>query len=234
MATAKMSTVPALAECTSAASDFSTAPVLITVGETKQHFYVHEPVLRAASRFFEAALDKEWLERQTRVVNLPESNPEAFTVYVNWLYFGRLFVDDEPSVPPESKQMFEILVRAYVLGDQLLDVAFKDAAVDAFGQETLKLYEGIRYLPGAIPRHLLYENSLPTAPLRRLVVRRLTMFQNASNIKEDEPSAFLHDVIQALVHRDTPTVDDFVQELADCKYHEHEAGAENCYRSKRR
>ena len=213
---------------------FSSVPVLVTVGEAKQHFYVHEPLLRASSQFFDAALNKQWQEGQTRVVDLPESDPETFKIYANWLYSGTLLVDDELAVPAAEKDIWDLMVKAYILGDRLCDKDFKDAVTDGAAQECLREYEGETFAIGPEPCRWLFGNSTPGVSFRRLIVRYLAAFVDLSIIKEDEPSALLHAIIQEMNRDDRPTEEEFAAEVEACSYHEHKAGAENCYRNKRR
>lgn len=137
-------------------------------------------------------------------------------------------------MPHQQKAKYGLLVKLCILGDRLCDVDFKDAITDAAGQQILTSYEGVRYTIGTPDCRLLYENTLPNAPLRRLVVRTFVMLRCCSRVAEDEPSALLHDIIQAMARNDAPTCDEFAKELAECKYHEHKIGAENCYRNKSR
>lgn len=58
----------------------------------KDNFYVHEDVLCSSSDFFNAALSKGWKERRSGRIDLPDNDPEAFTIYARWLYTGRIFL----------------------------------------------------------------------------------------------------------------------------------------------
>ncbi|GIZ43512.1 hypothetical protein CKM354_000673600 [Cercospora kikuchii] len=94
-----------------AAFDFSSPPIAIKVGSPNpQMFYVDESVLRKSSKFFDAALKKEWKEGQQRTVDLPECDPEGFKVYINWLHSGKIYAKLE--CDEDSDRCYDLLTKA--------------------------------------------------------------------------------------------------------------------------
>ncbi|ERF72491.1 hypothetical protein EPUS_07700 [Endocarpon pusillum Z07020] len=111
-------------------SPFSTPPVLLRVGgasspsrETEPvSFFVHEKLLTKASAFFRAALASRshhiknsssappnysghnFLEAQTRTIELPEDRPDDVRFFLKWLYsgFGAGVFPAKPSNPTTS------------------------------------------------------------------------------------------------------------------------------------
>jgi hypothetical protein len=71
-----------------------------------------------------------------RTITLPNDNPAAFSLYLTWLYSGKLPVLAEVETPgfndPDLDQGFRTLSHAYVLGDSLMDTAFQNAVADAY------------------------------------------------------------------------------------------------------
>lgn len=98
----------------------------VLVGEEKEIFSVHEKLIRASSPFFDKAMSGAWLESPQHTIQLPEDEPEIFGIYVHWLYYDTLPVScNEPS------SEYLNLMKAYTLGDKLLDTKFQDTVIDA-------------------------------------------------------------------------------------------------------
>lgn len=69
--------------------------VAVEVGAGKKQFLIHKNLLLGhASDFFTAALCGQFVEAQTDIIILPEEEPAAFELFVDWLYRGRI-----PDIP---------------------------------------------------------------------------------------------------------------------------------------
>ena len=79
-----------------------------------------EKVLTHCSPFFNAALNGNFLEGNSKALSLPEDDPVGFEMWATWLSLGRRanFIDDNSDE--------EDCVRAWKLGDKLACPAFKD------------------------------------------------------------------------------------------------------------
>lgn len=55
-----------------------------------QEFLIHESVIRSESPFFEAVLSRDWKEAKEKLVSLPQAAPDAFRIYVDWMYSRRI------------------------------------------------------------------------------------------------------------------------------------------------
>lgn len=73
----------------------------------------------------------DWNEAEGKCVPLPPDMPDVFRIYLQWAYSDRVHC------APPQKDNFEawrpyqnLLVRAYILGDKLLDTNFQDAIMD--------------------------------------------------------------------------------------------------------
>jgi len=51
---------------------------------------VHESFLTSRSEFFRRALNGNWQEAETRVIKLPDDDPEIVALYINFVYTGQL------------------------------------------------------------------------------------------------------------------------------------------------
>ena len=148
-----------------------TTVISIRVGPEPSHtdFTIHENLLRKSSPFFEAALGREWLESEERVVRLPTNGAKAFQVYSQWLYTGRLHTrasSDRLSFH-EEKEEWDCLVGAYLLGEYLQEITFRDSVMDAM-QEWVQLchYTSFNVYEQATE---IYDNTSSGSPLRLLV-----------------------------------------------------------------
>ncbi|KKP05528.1 hypothetical protein THAR02_02345 [Trichoderma harzianum] len=103
----------------------------VTVGSTDPvMFSVHEHLICRTSDYFKTAMKAHWETSTSGSIALKEEDPEVFEVYLHWLYFETLPVrNDSPG--SEGNAEYAQLAKAYVLGELLQDVNFKDAVLDA-------------------------------------------------------------------------------------------------------
>lgn len=94
-----------------------------------QDFYVHETLFTASSEFARMALKKDWKEAEDGVVPLPEDDTHSFGLYQQWLYTGNIFINRRPE-PVQGQEHYDLLVKAYLLGEKLIDCNFKDTIID--------------------------------------------------------------------------------------------------------
>jgi len=72
---------------------------IITVGPESTRFQLHKDLLiDKCPTFFAAALDGSFRQAQELVIDLPEDDSKAFSLFVDWLYSGRM-----PVIPTEQK-----------------------------------------------------------------------------------------------------------------------------------
>ncbi|KAF2659814.1 hypothetical protein K491DRAFT_136246 [Lophiostoma macrostomum CBS 122681] len=123
--------------------DMGTKVIAVRVGSNKalKDFTVHEALVRKSSPFFEKALAQDWVESQSRIVKLPTMKPPAFQLYVQWLYSSRLYLRiDEKSKLVDRSKVIECCINAYLLGDYLQDIAFKDTLIDLILEWSSMMY----------------------------------------------------------------------------------------------
>jgi hypothetical protein len=222
-------------------SRMGTKVIDICVGaEPKQvDFSVHENLIRSSSRFFDAALNHDWKETQERIIRLPDCNVHAFRIYVQWLYTNQLFtkLQFNQTSAKDGQREWANLVKAYLLGDYLQDIKFKDTIMDAmvdWGHEADR--ECINAPPHSSVE--IYQQTSNTSPLRKLVVDFTTWsIMDSSHVSMSDfqfPSDFLAAVVTNLAERfrtGNDVTSDFVGKKY-CQYHCH--GERACYREKDR
>lgn len=130
--------------------------------ESPQKFTIHESVIKPRSEFVRLALRGEWKEANDRVITLPDDEPDVFSIYQEWLYSGLIHTrGSEKGL--ENDPEHELLVKAFVLGEKIIDPEFKDCVLDAI-IEKLREDKCINlYLT-----KLVFDNTPSASPLRRL------------------------------------------------------------------
>ena len=107
---------------------------------------------------------------------MESDDPSLFAMYVHWLYHGTIAVLHSDSADPKaagaiSCAEYQMLVDAYILGDKILDSGFRNATMDAIVEKsTLKAQNGLRYSPPLDTIQHTYKHTLPSAPIRSLLV----------------------------------------------------------------
>ena len=152
---------------TLAANTVQLGSAIVTFKVGKEHpdardFVVHENVVSQRSEFVRLSLSKDWKEAHERVIRLPDDLPETFELYQQWLYTNKI-PSDHFGKGQQDCQEYKVLVRAYLLGERFMDSHFKDAIIDCIIH---KLRKSSFFDPRLTT--LIYENTLPHSPLRRL------------------------------------------------------------------
>lgn len=154
---------------------FTGGSVGVLVGVEKKLFSVHEKLIRASSQFFDKAMSGAWLESAHRTIQLPEDEAEIFGIYVHWLYYGTLPVCCNDSGLPENQEYLKI-VKAYTLGDKLMDTKFQNAAIDAIIEKSISAAsDGNRWYPVAEVVEFAYNNTLDSSSCLLAMVTGLIM-----------------------------------------------------------
>jgi hypothetical protein len=222
-------------------------PITIVVGEDKKKYFVHESHIRSSSEFFDRAMNGDWKEKATRVIDLPEIDPSTFSVYVKWLYSGQFFItgaddlflynDDAGNLHDEEWTKWSA---SYKLGSYLMDGDFRDAlidmAIEKVREQEVYFYNNLHNdiyaysTQGSNHRKLALDVTLHswTDSEFRLVA------QNAHEVD------FLTDLVAALgpkLHIEyTRTWESFSKDIDTCRYHEHTVLGEGklCYKDRRK
>lgn len=190
---------------------------------------IHQNLVAEASEFVSLEMENEWVQGVSVTITLPEDEPETFAVYQTWLYEGciqAVGVADADRADDE----YQLLVKAYMLGDKMMDTTFKDALVDSIID---KLIVSGRFDLNLID--LIYGNTPATSPLRRLLRDIYGWAGQRSwldSIDSDEPlqAEFMKELLQYHMgfHRTAGVQAAPFLSQTTCMYHEH--GDRTCYK----
>ncbi|KAK4498846.1 hypothetical protein PRZ48_009356 [Zasmidium cellare] len=236
------STIPDLTKPASNAYDFFKPPVAVSVGNPPTTFHVNASILCTTSGYFQHMLSEKGAPDKEPPIRLPQHEPAAFNIYLNWLHRGKLFINKPTGKSAKGNEeviresFWENILESYFLGSKLDDPDFKDALVDAALLAMLDDDEGVTWYPGRRIRQRLYERTTPGSRMRRLFVH---MAASLTNVKElvrpnddplQEPLPFLQELQRQLASGEKEST--YEMGLA-CTFHEHRAGEKNCYRAKK-
>lgn len=198
--------------------------MVFLVGDTEapKKFTVHEDIVKDSSEFVRLALRGDWMEASTRQIPLPDDEPAVFSVYQHWLYNGLIHsVRQGFGFSSASDEEYEILVKAYIFGEKIIDVAFKNSVVDAI-VEKLDDFGFNKRLTS-----LVFDNTTPASPLRRLW---LDVYYHIGKVEWLEP-AWAGDTISSefmiefsryqMQKRALSSSTDKLDLSLSCTYHEH-------------
>ncbi|GIZ37637.1 hypothetical protein CKM354_000107900 [Cercospora kikuchii] len=155
--------------------------ITITVGQgpESEKFLVHDFLLKENSKFFEAALNRQWIEGQEKKVNLPDDDPLIFSIYADWLFTGKIASKPEQLEQPEYEVNWpdvseEQIIQAelYVLGEKLMDDAFCDCILRALVEVgKMKAWIGHEgYMPCRTAIRIIYNGTTHDSPMRKFLV----------------------------------------------------------------
>ncbi|GLI78896.1 hypothetical protein PoHVEF18_007218 [Penicillium ochrochloron] len=165
------------------AKDLSGETVAVVVGPQREVFHVHETLLRQSCPFFDKAMGPQWKESKERKITMPDDDAEVMKIYVYWLYCGALLM-----YPPTSQDSAEredlSYVKAWILGDKLLDLDFQNAVIDGiFERYHTEPRDGKRWnvWPGAVD--YAFDKTYKGAPLRRLFVDMYCLWSKKTSLQ---------------------------------------------------
>lgn len=185
----------------------------VVEGSGKQKFVLHRNFICHYSPFFDATFNGDFKEGKDQQLDLEETDPKVFGIFVNWLYTQEIVAPDE--YPATSSH----LVRLWVLADRMLVPKLQDDALEEF--DKLRVEHRLRLSGGTI--QYIYDNTVDGSPLRRYVVAlEATGYKDMPEDFVDLPQFFpremLVDMIKYLTKRPaTPWVKFAKKELRD--YH---------------
>lgn len=223
---------------------FDSEPITIMVGAAEKKFFVHESHIRSSSEFFDITMNHDWKEKSTRTITLPEQDPEAFAIYIKWLYSGHFFIKEDDNEEEEYGHNddgildteWENWSHSYKLGDFLLDEDFKDALIDMAIE---RMRDEVHYvdLPSSI-----YDYSSTGSPHRQLALDvALHAWPNLEfNMveKRAHPLEFLTDLVRIMGTKirigieKRSTYELLSPDINTCRYHEHTPKGALCYKDK--
>lgn len=198
--------------------------------ERSRDFIIHESLIAARSEFVRTALQKDWKEAKEGVVPLPEDDIDSFDLYQQWIYTGGIFLN-RFATATDTQNEYELLVRAYLLGEKLIDLDFKDTVIDCI----IHKLRASRTFDARLT-NLIYENTPPESPLRRLWLDIYFYSGSPNWLDEKALGDFIHPEFAVDLSK---TQMGFMQRFKSvhapfmgnsCVYHEHAGG--HCYQEK--
>lgn len=182
--------------------------VILLVGPEERELIIHGHRF-TGSAFFKAALKKEWVEGQTRVIKLPEETPEIMSHYIQHIYSGKFQTHQYTEKCPGGKKSagYELLAKLYVLGERLLDSTFRNAIIC----EILRIRElksnvapYVKWNPTTIPTNIIYQGAPERSPARRLIIDVNLIHGNKQWHTSDADQRFLFDLTVGLFNMVMP------------------------------
>lgn len=124
--------------------------------EAKKVWHLPEKLLKSKSTFFTAALEDGWAEGISKIITLPEENPDVFQWFVSWLYAGY-----DPIAQVEGRDFLVIL---WALGDRLGCRLMQDDAMCDLVEHHREFHIAEDTLRG------IYEMSTPQSKIRQFAI----------------------------------------------------------------
>ena len=197
---------------------------MVDVGSPPVSFSVPEAILCSTSEFLKAKIKPEW-SQEGASIQIPDSPADAFSLYVNWLY-------DRSSAINAGVNMV-MLASAYVLGEGIMDTAFKDTIIDIMkGRIFSDKHRAVLAIDGVDIVKTIYERTPRGSAARKLLAHVFAFRASVGDLSaafDSAPKEFYYNV--ALVARKTVDVGmsyAFLDTIEKCSYHCHQ-GKEYCY-----
>ncbi|KAF1970370.1 hypothetical protein BU23DRAFT_433258, partial [Bimuria novae-zelandiae CBS 107.79] len=159
-------------------------------------------LLCSSSKFFQAATKDEWDalrpgdQKQTVTV---EFEPDLFKSYVHWLYSGTI---PRPDNDEPSFDYYEYLARLYVMGEEIMDISFKNVLLENFAAMTLRgSNNGTHRYPGRTTICIIYQGTIKESPLRRMVVGMYSALARENWHFQGLPEEAMVDILRAMAQR---------------------------------
>ncbi|KAJ4351248.1 uncharacterized protein N0V89_006587 [Didymosphaeria variabile] len=228
--------------------DFGTKVVTIRVGHEPQHkdFTVHENLLSRSPYLMDIR------HKMSTYISLPDAQPEAFSIYQQWLYTKGLHtkttVKEVTFGPfdPSHRDEWTKLTDIYLLGHKLVDTDFQDRVMDGIlewlDETTTSIYDLSVLLENVVQIYIALKDAREDNPLKRLISDTVSLkFTDAmiqkmvTDRKKELPRSLLLDLVSKLSANSSGSlimsrVSTHPEFREACHYHCHAAG--DCYRKK--
>lgn len=149
---------------------FSDRVVTVLVGPHEMKWCLHENLLSGVSDFFRSAFNSGFKESVEGKITMPEDDPQAFELFVRWLYMRTLVPQAVTSPATIANLLFRHVsngaaaciheaLHLYVLASKLLIEDLENACVDiahayyGVGMRRPDIKEGRKQNPIILPHH---------------------------------------------------------------------------------
>lgn len=158
-------------------SMFTEGIVEIHVGKAGTKYIIYKHLLVNSSDYFRAAFTEgRFVEGGTRTLHLPEEDPTIFLVILEGIHQGLL------SRIPKRWKSWKAFIKLHVALHRYGLTALKNSAMDLF-IKLLEIGEDGLIKPTGEDLILAYENTVPSSPLRKLLLDVLACMFSASPIQ---------------------------------------------------
>lgn len=212
-----------------------TEEAIVLVGEDDQRFVCHQNLLSASSPFFLAATAKD----PGKIIRLPEQDPTAFSIYLNWRYTGSLdLFDGDPAhgvetasdglIRQKAGKRWHNLFNAYALGDMLQDSTFCNTLIDAF----VLLVDTTGHYPPPSVVNPVFRSLSDLSKLQKVFIHKMA-FRVSFKTLEENLDLYLAEVwkeIALLSVKERERMKDYklTQAQGKCFFHVHREGEDKC------
>lgn len=145
---------------------------IVDQNDVKQ-IVIHKSLACHHSPVFKAAFEGPWIEGQNQRMDLKETTADVVTLLIRWLYSNELECEENRGSTDPST-----LISLWLLADRLFIPDLQN--------------EAIVYIAERLAGHnlvstssLVYDNSLPGSPLRRIMVDHVVRNMAAAWLRED-------------------------------------------------
>jgi hypothetical protein len=152
-----------ISSCSDLRSDcFTSDLVQIDVGpeDNRRTFRVHEKALCHYSGYFAGAMRGKFVEAETKRITLATEDPDIFSMFIYWLYRGRI-----PPPAEASHHAWETVMKLWVFGDVRTVRLLQNDTMDLLLRTAV---ESNQVPTICIP--YIYSNTMPDSPLRRVMI----------------------------------------------------------------
>lgn len=164
------------------------------VGKSRKRFMLHTELAKRSSKFFEAAMSRDWKEAKEKEVVLEDVKEHHFEGYLQWLTTNEVTFVGTPRMAAMTK--------LYILGDFLGDLAFRNAVLDRIVRRACddNVFPGFQSIQAA------WEKTPAGCPLRKLFldiwVAPIAVENRLAELRkyeDDYPKAFIIDYHEHLL-----------------------------------
>ncbi|KAJ9648141.1 hypothetical protein H2199_001919 [Coniosporium tulheliwenetii] len=141
-------------------------------------FTLHQTLACRACPFIEKALNGRFEEANTKVISLPEDDPEIFSEFVSYIYCDRIFNDADVDWLEYSK--------LWILADKLGVPGLQNLVIEKLSEKASNNERWLNISPAFL--RYIYDRTLPESPLRRIFVNIATRWMQPSHARKEENS----------------------------------------------
>lgn len=194
--------------------------ITVLVGADKTPFTVHKATICAKSKFFEAALVRDWKEKADATVTLPDMLPYKFAVFVHWTYTGVIDGQKNEHKPPHDVTPYAPVFGAFLARDVLESEGLRNDAMT----ELIRVERSQDRLASAATISHYWVKTAEGSPLRRWLVDLHASVANdryLMQLAEKGPLELTQRVLERLVQIRNGAKNEIPKVATACKYHDH-------------